>query len=214
MSEDRWYDKYDMTFLFPIEYEEEGLEWSCDEDNYCWTFNDETQVVCNLDGDCYDPEAALEVYFEGDWLIDLDDWENIDEEEWTEWTEDWMNEFDLEDPEWYRAIPEDFDFSLVFMYESADEYGITWECDEDVSTGNEDVMCVPCTDYAAFIGAGEGQYKQDDDGKCWSTNEAGTSNGLHLCTEISDLSTDDELEMCEPCTDYAMWVDPGQGTYK
>jgi hypothetical protein len=39
-----------------------------------------------------------------------------------------------------------------------------------------------------WVDAGDGQYKQDDDGKCWSTNEAGSSNGLHLCWEFSGFT--------------------------
>ena len=50
--------------------------------------------------------------------------------------------------------------------------------------------CEPCTSYATWMGPGDGQFKQDDDGKCWSTNEQGSSNGLHLCYEFSGFNAD------------------------
>jgi len=73
--------------------------------------------------------------------------------------------------------------------------------------------CEPCTSYATWMGPGDGQFKQDDDGKCWSTNEQGSSNGLRLCNEV--IETEDiEGEMCEPCTDYAAWMGEGDGMFK
>ena len=60
------------------------------------------------------------------------------------------------------------------------------------------------------MGEGDGQFKQDDDGKCWSTNEQGSSNGLRLCNEVIEI----EGEMCKPCTEYAMWMGEGDGQFK
>jgi hypothetical protein len=211
MTYERWYEDYDWSVLFPIEFEEDGVYYSCDEEYSCWTFNEETQESCTYEGECFTVEAGLEYYFEGDWVVDLSDWENIEDGEWTEWTEDWMDEFDTTDPEWYLEIPEDFDFSLIFKYESYDEFGTMWACDEEVDMSDPN-DCEPCTDYAMWVEPGDGQFKQDNDGKCWSTNEQGSSNGLRLCNEV--LTEQLEGEMCRPCTDYAMWVEPGDGQYK
>jgi hypothetical protein len=59
-----------------------------------------------------------------------------------------------------------------------------------MSTEDELEMCEPCTDYAMWVDPGQGTYKQDDDGKCWSTNEAGSSNGLGLCREFYGFTSD------------------------
>ena len=122
-----------------------------------------------------------------------------------------MSHFDTTKPDWYLDIPEDFDFSLVFKFELYDEFGTMWSCDEEVDMSDPN-DCAPCTSYAMWVEPGDGQFKQDNDGKCWSTNEQGTSNGLRLCNEV--LTEQLEGEMCKPCTSYAMWVEPGDGQYK
>jgi hypothetical protein len=66
MEGDKWYENYEMSVIFPHESVEEGITWSCDEDNECWTFFDETEEACDREFNCYTPEAALEVYFEGE----------------------------------------------------------------------------------------------------------------------------------------------------
>jgi hypothetical protein len=51
--------------LFPYQFEEDGIHYSCDDMNICWSFNEETQESCTYEGECYSVEGALEVYFEG-----------------------------------------------------------------------------------------------------------------------------------------------------
>jgi hypothetical protein len=65
MSEDRWFDNYDWSVIFPHQYEENGIHYSCDDMNTCWTFYEETQESCNYEGMCFTVEGALEHYFEG-----------------------------------------------------------------------------------------------------------------------------------------------------
>jgi hypothetical protein len=70
MEEDRWYEHYDMSVIFPSPWNHEGIEYVCDFDDNCWYFNYDLQEACDMDGNCYTPEEALRVYFEGD----LENW--------------------------------------------------------------------------------------------------------------------------------------------
>ena len=114
--------------------------------------------------------------------------ETQDQEE-EETTGSWEDDYDMSQPDWYLEIPEDFDFSNIFYFDTYDAEGTKWSCDEEVDMSDPN-DCEPCTSYAMWVEAGDGQFKQDDDGKCWSTNEAGSSNGLHLCWEFSGFTED------------------------
>jgi hypothetical protein len=67
--------------------------------------------------------------------------EEVDEEIYEEYDcENWEDQFDMSNPEWYLDLTEDFDFICIFKYESPDENGNTWACDEDVYDDGT-VMC-------------------------------------------------------------------------
>jgi hypothetical protein len=68
MNEDRWWLNYDMSVIFPHSWEDGTITWACDDQNSCWTYNEETQEACNYEGECFTPEEALRVYFEGDMI--------------------------------------------------------------------------------------------------------------------------------------------------
>lgn len=73
MSEDRWYENYDWSYLFPHEWEVAGVYYSCDDYNTCWYFDEASQMTCFLDGECYAPEEALDIYFNGGFDYEYDD---------------------------------------------------------------------------------------------------------------------------------------------
>jgi hypothetical protein len=118
MEEDRWYEYYDMDVIFPYPWNHEGIEYVCDEDNECWYFDDESREACDFEGNCYTPEMALEVYFEGE----KENWNDGADFNW----DDWRSNFDMEEEKWYEY----YEMSVIFPYESVEE-GITWSCDED-----------------------------------------------------------------------------------
>jgi hypothetical protein len=67
--------------------------------------------------------------------------EEVEEEIYEEYDcENWEDQFDMSNPEWYLDLTEDFDFKCIFKYESPDENGNTWACDEDVYDDGT-VMC-------------------------------------------------------------------------
>jgi hypothetical protein len=118
MEEDRWYEYYDMAVIFPYPWNHEGIEYVCDEDNECWYFNDESREACDFEGNCYTPEMALEVYFEGV----QENWNWGDDFDWT----DWRSNFDMTEDGWYH----NYDMSIIFPY-PWDYEGYEWQCDEN-----------------------------------------------------------------------------------
>ena len=62
--------------------------------------------------------------------------------------------------------------------------------------------CAFCKEYAFMRDGNDPQHKQDNDGKCWSTNEPGSSNGLHLCNACADTPGWADLASYE-CSHYA-----------
>jgi len=63
MNEESWFDNFDWSYLFPNQEVIEGVEYTCDDYDVCWYFDDSTQMVCFPDGQCYSPEEALDNYF-------------------------------------------------------------------------------------------------------------------------------------------------------
>ena len=61
--------------------------------------------------------------------------------------------------------------------------------------------CAFCKEYAFMRDGDDPQHKQDNDGKCWSTNEPGSSNGLHLCNACADTPGWADFSSYE-CSDY------------
>jgi len=63
MSYEGWWHDYDMSVIFPIQWEENGLSWMCDHEDNCSYYDDFTQEVCIDELGCYSPEEALAIYF-------------------------------------------------------------------------------------------------------------------------------------------------------
>jgi len=53
MDYDGWWYNYDMSIIFPIQWEENGLTWMCDEDYTCSYYDEYTQEVCIEELGCY-----------------------------------------------------------------------------------------------------------------------------------------------------------------
>jgi hypothetical protein len=89
--------------VFPVVYEEEGIEWHCDYNDVCWYFQTSTEEICIRDYDCFAPADALDLYF------------SHEEEEHLIWFEDfdwadWRSNFDMTYDGWY----DDYDWSFFF----------------------------------------------------------------------------------------------------
>jgi hypothetical protein len=87
MTGERWYKKYDFSFIFSSTWDHEGYEFVCDEEDSCWTFIEDTEEVCDIDWNCYYPEEALRIYFEGD----KENWNHGQDFNW----DDWRANFDM-----------------------------------------------------------------------------------------------------------------------
>jgi hypothetical protein len=105
MNEDRWYENYDFSVIFPQTWEIDGQTYICDEFDSCWTFDDEQQLACEYQGDCYTPEEALQVYFEGA----KENWNHMQDFNW----EDWRSNFEITQGRWF----DNYDFSYLFPVE-------------------------------------------------------------------------------------------------
>jgi len=81
MNSDRWFANYDFSVIFPNPIEHEGTEFWCDGEENCFTFIQDTNEVCDIEGNCYNVEEALRIYFDGyNWNygqdFDFEDWES------------------------------------------------------------------------------------------------------------------------------------------
>jgi hypothetical protein len=58
--------------VFPHSHVDEyNLEWACDDDEWCWYKDENTQLYCDNYGDCFEFYDALEEYFGGEYEHDL-----------------------------------------------------------------------------------------------------------------------------------------------
>jgi hypothetical protein len=152
-----WFLDADLSVVFPVWYEEDGLEWNCDYNDVCWYFDHDNYQVCIRDMDCYSPEDALDLYFDHSGLDDEYSWED---------------DFDFSNPEWYLEITEDFDFLHIFHMEETDSEGQVFNCDDeyicwrqDEETGLYCEMDGECYDFDAAIY----RYFGEDNWSDWDT---------------------------------------------
>jgi hypothetical protein len=174
MSEDRWYENYDWSVLFPNQWEEDGQEWYCDDWDSCWYFDENLQESCDREGNCYAPEEALEIYF--------NQYMKLPE---SEWIDNFINQGGL-----YNHMP----------FEHYDENERLWHCDspdteEDrwCQYHNEETneMCDNdewCQDYDEFVYETLHWFADWEENEWTAWDQTGVTNwGTNLGWCVSDL---------------------------
>ena len=71
-TDPEWYlditEDFDFLTIFIHEEEVEGVMFYCDDNYFCWRHDEETGLYCEMYGECYDFDVAIEKYFgEGHW---------------------------------------------------------------------------------------------------------------------------------------------------
>jgi hypothetical protein len=115
LSYSTWYVDFDWSLLFQSSFEEDGIKWSCNEFDQCWSFDNSNSESCNYETrDCYSTADALEIYFEQ--YYQLIEYHEI----WVSFNfENWRSNFDMSYTTWYT----DVDWSNLFSH-SFEEDGI------------------------------------------------------------------------------------------
>jgi hypothetical protein len=106
MTYDRWYEDYDWSVFFPHSFEEAGIYYTCDDEDFCTTFYEETEEVCTYEGDCFTVDGALEYYFEGD-----------------------MEDYEVPDSDAFHNFMATGGIDNFLPFEHQDSTGTYWKCD-------------------------------------------------------------------------------------